>query len=1251
MNNIRRFFALLLALGLAGALCPPVRAAEAPAGDGPVRAVVVFEEDAAAGDLTALLSALPGTETLWSYGALFSGAAIEAPENVLRALEETAGIAGVGRSRSHTRSAAIHNPLTATNSLPVMGAQSTEYSGDGVVIAVLDDSLRVSHEVFGDYGLTEHPVLSRQDVSAFTAGGGARGRYISAKLPFVYDYAGRDADVSAQEDHGTHVSALAAGYAPGEDGAPVFTGAAPAAQLVFMKVFTDGKDSRADDAVILRAMEDAYQLGADIINLSLGTDNGFTEDEILEEVYGDIFRRLEENGVLVFCAAGNSGTVVTEKAAGVPLPSTGYADYGSASSPGTYRGAVSVAAADAMVRQSTGGILAGGQRWAFVDGDPDEGMSVPSLETLADKELRFVPVGGVGTAADYEGLDVTGAAALVERGEITFTEKARNAAAAGAAACLVYNNVPGGVIPSVEDLPIPCAIVSQAAGAALLELAEKGENTLMVREDAYIETLHETPAIYEYSAWGTTSDLRLLPMLTAPGGSVLSAGAEDDAAYLQMSGTSMASPNAAGIAAGVLQALRERRPELTRAQRGRLALDLLASTAEILLDENEPPLSPRRQGAGLVNQDAALSAGAVIENPLLELGESGDGSFTAVLQIQNLTDQPLELTVDAQVLTDAWTEENGRTYSALTALDITDRVEISGDKTVKLPAGGSGEASVTLKVRPEAFEELGEIFPNGFFTEGYIHLRGEETGPLHAAFLGFCGDWKAAPILEPVTNREVLDFLAETGGEGDWREELPIDLGANLVYITGGEDGFDPESALLLGENAWGYTPWGDRRGAISTENPDSLYSGGSLFVVEPVLLRNAAHLIMLVRREADGEICAVDDTPWLPRAGMVNGAAASSGLFLWDGTGRDGEPLPEGTTVQVEFYAWLDSDTEMEAAYAAHGEGDYAWLTAEDYGDRLEWSFPVTIDGTAPTVLAGLDDPAAGDAWSGTEAAELARTLPEEGGETLVITLRDEQYLARAAVYGEGEEPLAELLFAPEEAGKTYVLRLGFDGPEELPEHLYVTASDYAANTVGLDFDLGALARGEAPEPSVCPAAMLTDVAAGAWYHEAVDYVCGRGLMEAEEGFVFRPRENASRAELLDALYRAAGSPRPGGGKLPFRDVPVGAWYRDAVRWAYELGIAGGFDGETFGALAPLTRQQLAVILYRCASLGGKPPAEGDLSAFTDGEAVASWAREAMAWAAGKGILSGDASGRLNPEGYAARSETAAILMRYLEG
>ena len=1255
MKNMRRFLALLLALGLAAGLyIPGEAAAAAPAGGEPVRAVVVFREGADPDAAAETLAALPGTEVLWRYSAFFDGAAIEAPERVLEALEGLEEVKSVGRSQSHSRPMALHDPLADTNSLPMMHAEEAAYDGDGVVIAVLDDSLRVTHEAFRDWGLVQSPALTKQSVAAFAAGDGAPGRWSSAKLPFVYDYAGRDTDVSAEENHGTHVSALAAGYAQGADGTVIFSGAAPAAQLVFMKVFTDGRDSRADDAVILRALEDAYKLGADVINLSLGTDNGFTEDGILEEIYGDIFQRLEREGVLVFCAAGNSGTVVTEKARGVPLPSGGYTDYGSASSPGTYRGAVPVAAADAMTRQSSGGILAGGKRLAYVDSDPDAGTSAPALVSLADKELRFVPVGGVGAAEDYEDLDVAGAVALVERGEITFTEKTLNAAAAGAAACLVYNNTAGSVIPSVEELPIPCAIVSQSAGAALLALAGRGEDTLIVREDAYIETVHEEPAIYEYSAWGTTSDLRLVPMLTAPGGTVLSASAEDDSAYTQMSGTSMAAPNAAGACAALLQAIRDRQPELTKARQGALALQLLESTAELIRDEDEVPISPRRQGAGLVNLEAALSAPAAVETPLLELGENQDGTFTASLRVRNLTDAPLELTVGTQVLTDNWTtEENGLAYSTLTPLDITERTSVTGDESITLPANGSGEVTLTIQVSPEAREELGAVFSNGFFVEGYITLSGEaESVPVHAAFLGYCGDWQEAPVLEPVTQREVLNYLAETDGEGDWREDLPIELGANLVRLASDAYSFDFGEYPLLGENLWGYMPYSDRYGALSTEDTEALYSGGSLIVVEPVLLRNAANLIMVVRNEDTGEIYMVDNTPWLPRAGIANGEALSAGLFVWEGTDINGDPLPEGTTARVEFYAWLDSDEEMREAYAVHDESpwDYAWLTEEDYGDRLEWSFPVTIDGTAPTVTAEIGGSGAGDQWSGGEVKELARALPEQGGTVLTLTLHDAQYLAHAAVCGDGEEPLAELLFAPEEAGKRYVLRLSLDGLEELPEHLCVTVSDYAGNTTGLDFDFAALTDGEAAEPAVCPAAMFADVAAGAWYHEAVDYAVLEGLMDGGDSFAFRPKEKASRAEFLDALYRSVGRPRAQG-KLPFADVAAGAWYRDAVRWAYDLGIVEGIDETTFGALAPLTRQQLAVILYRCAALGGASAGEVDLSGFSDGEQVASWAKEAVCWAVRKGILSGGSDGRLDPEGYATRGETAAILMRYLEG
>ena len=313
MKNMRRFLALLLALGLAAGLyIPGEAAAAAPAGGEPVRAVVVFREGADPDAAAETLAALPGTEVLWRYSAFFDGAAIEAPERVLEALEGLEEVKSVGRSQSHSRPMALHDPLADTNSLPMMHAEEAAYDGDGVVIAVLDDSLRVTHEAFRDWGLVQSPALTKQSVAAFAAGDGAPGRWSSAKLPFVYDYAGRDTDVSAEENHGTHVSALAAGYAQGADGTVIFSGAAPAAQLVFMKVFTDGRDSRADDAVILRALEDAYKLGADVINLSLGTDNGFTEDGILEEIYGDIFQRLEREGVLVFCAAGNSGTVVTE---------------------------------------------------------------------------------------------------------------------------------------------------------------------------------------------------------------------------------------------------------------------------------------------------------------------------------------------------------------------------------------------------------------------------------------------------------------------------------------------------------------------------------------------------------------------------------------------------------------------------------------------------------------------------------------------------------------------------------------------------------------------------------------------------------------------------------------------------------------------------------------------------------------------------------------------------------------------------
>ena len=164
------------------------------------------------------------------------------------------------------------------------------YDGDGMVIAVLDSGMRVTHDAFADYGLAQSPALSRADVVAFSRKGGTKGAYLSARIPFAYDYFGRDTDVSTIDDHGSHVAALAAGYVPEAQGA--CRGAAPAAQILSMKVFPDGTVGGADDAVILRALEDAWNLGADVVNLSLGTPNGYTQDDVLDGLYCQAFAQM-----------------------------------------------------------------------------------------------------------------------------------------------------------------------------------------------------------------------------------------------------------------------------------------------------------------------------------------------------------------------------------------------------------------------------------------------------------------------------------------------------------------------------------------------------------------------------------------------------------------------------------------------------------------------------------------------------------------------------------------------------------------------------------------------------------------------------------------------------------------------------------------------------------------------------------------------------------------------------------------------
>ena len=179
----------------------------------------------------------------------------------------------------------------------------------------------------------------------------------------------------------------------------------------------------------------------------------------------------------------------------------------------------------------------------------------------------------------------------------------------------------------------------------------------------------------------------------------------------------------------------------------------------------------------------------------------------------------------------------------------------------------------------------------------------------------------------------------------------------------------------------------------------------------------------------------------------------------------------------------------------------------------------------------------------------------------------------------------------------------------------------------------------------------LFTDVAADAWYYTAVGEAVGQGLMNGTDPYAFSPDTAMSRSMMAAVLYGMAGRPAAAGGSA-FSDVPEGAWYADAVQWASGAGIVTGMGDGTFAPDAAVTREQMAVFLYRFAqALEQDVTMDGDpLAGFADADTVSAYAVDALRWAAGTGLINGTDSVTLSPRGGATRAQTAAILIRFAE-
>ena len=176
-----------------------------------------------------------------------------------------------------------------------------------------------------------------------------------------------------------------------------------------------------------------------------------------------------------------------------------------------------------------------------------------------------------------------------------------------------------------------------------------------------------------------------------------------------------------------------------------------------------------------------------------------------------------------------------------------------------------------------------------------------------------------------------------------------------------------------------------------------------------------------------------------------------------------------------------------------------------------------------------------------------------------------------------------------------------------------------------------------------------FTDVPRYEWYYEAVSYVASEGLMNGVSTTQFNPNGTASRAQIVTILWRLAGEPSALTGA--FTDVPAGQYYSTAVAWASRQGIVTGVGNNRFEPNSNITREQLAVILYRYAQDAGyTTSASANITGYYDYARVNSYARTAMSWAVGAGLITGTSTTTLSPQDTATRAQVATILMRFCE-
>jgi len=539
-----------------------------------------------------------------------------------------------------------------------------------------------------------------------------------------------DPDPMDQNGHGTHVAGIIGARAASENGV---TGVAPGVKFVALKVF--GPNGHTWDDIIMQALETAYDMRVDVVNMSLGSSFQWPQYPTAQAV-----QRLTDKGIVVAASAGNSGAS-GEFAAGAPAVGTG---------------SMAVASFENDSVRHMAFLDPAGSTVAY------EKMDHSPAPPTSGKSAELVYVGLGKQDADFLNPDgsskVKNKVALISRGEVTFVAKTLAAQRFGAVQSIIFNNQNGffrGTLQT-DGAYIPTISIAKADGLRLVELTKRGPVQVTWTDKPQLFANETAGFLSEFSSAGPTPDLAVKPDVTAPGGNIYSTFPVAQGSYATLSGTSMSSPHAAGAAALVLHGRRAMLKQGSAMVKSTAVRTLLMNTAQPRTEgaDGRAFYPVQRQGAGMIDAWRAITANQRVLPEKIALGAlKGGESVERTVVVENLGDKAQTYRLSAV---------GGGALPAIIS---------ATPAALQVPARQTGRMRLRITV-PTAL-------PDSALFSGWIDVS-DSTGEVVARipYLGYKGNYQAKTALDPLIFG--LPWLARL--DGQWlRKSTEIEIRPNCT--------------------------------------------------------------------------------------------------------------------------------------------------------------------------------------------------------------------------------------------------------------------------------------------------------------------------------------------------------------------------------------------------------------------------------------------------------------------------------------